>query len=81
MPIADGILATGRIDLAYRKAGEWTVIDFKTADLKDARSAALTHSAQMAVYREALSMVTGKEPRAALCLIRSGVLVDVEASP
>ena len=79
VPFADGVLATGKIDLAYRKAGEWTLIDFKTADLTDARRAIETHGAQMAVYREALTMITGKEPRAALCLIKSGQLVEVNA--
>jgi ATP-dependent exoDNAse (exonuclease V) beta subunit len=77
VPIADGVLATGQIDLAYRKAGEWTLIDFKTADSPDAGRAAETHGAQMAVYREALTSITGKVPRAALCLIRSGQLVEV----
>ena len=28
----DGVLATGQIDLAYRQGGEWTLIDFKTAE-------------------------------------------------
>jgi ATP-dependent helicase/nuclease subunit A len=77
VPIADGVLATGQIDLAYQKAGAWTLIDFKTAGFPDVGRAAEAHSAQMAVYREALTLITGKEPRAALCLIRSGQLVEV----
>jgi len=36
VPMCEGTLATGQIDLACRKAGEWTVIDFKTTDLPDA---------------------------------------------
>ncbi len=60
--MAEGILATGRIDLAYRKAGEWTVIEFKTADL---------HNSQ------ALRTITGAPVRAALCLLRSGQLLDL----
>ena len=36
VPMGEGVLATGQIDLAYRKAGKWTVIDFKTTDLPDA---------------------------------------------
>ncbi len=75
----DGVLVNGQIDLVYRQAGEWTVIDFKTADLTDAQHAIKAHGAQMAVYRQALGRITGKEPRAALCLIKSGQLVEVEA--
>ena len=76
IPMGEGVLATGQIDLAYRKGGDWTVIDFKTSDLADPAAAIQAHGAQMAVYREALTRITGKEPRAALCLIRSGQLLE-----
>ena len=36
VPVPDGTFATGVIDLAYFKNGEWAVIDFKTAHLEDA---------------------------------------------
>src|SRR5262249_19110371 len=76
VPMGHGVLATGQIDLAYRKAGEWTVIDFKTADFPDRDAAIQAHGAQIAVYREALKKVTGGVPRSALWLIRSGRLLD-----
>jgi len=77
VPVGQGILATGRIDLAYRKAGEWTVIDFKTADLPDRAAAMKAHGAQLEVYSQALGTITGAPVRAALCLLRSGQLLDL----
>ena len=65
------------IYLAYRKAGKWTVIDFKTADLPDAAVAKEAHGAQMEVYSRALATITGAPVRAALCLLRSGQLLDL----
>ncbi len=71
-----GVLATGQIDLAYRRGGKWTVIDFKTADLPDPAAARKAHGAQLEVYRQALAAITGAPVRAALCLLRSGQLLD-----
>jgi hypothetical protein len=34
------------------------------------------HGAQLKVYREALGSITGAPVRAALCLLRSGQLLD-----
>ncbi len=70
--------STARWTWSTGRRGEWTVIDFKTADLTDAQHAIKAHGAQMAVYRQALGRITGKEPRAALCLIRTGHLVSVD---
>ena len=77
VPMGEGTLATGRIDLAYRMAGEWTVIDFKTADLHDRAAAIQAHGAQLEVYSQALGTITGAPVRAALCLLRSGQLLDL----
>jgi len=74
----DGALATGQIDLAYSKAGEWTVIDLKTADVADAAGARDAYGAQLAaVYRQALAGITGAPVRSTLCLPRSGRLLDL----
>ena len=75
--MGEGVLATGQIDLAYRKAGKWTLIDFKTADLPDPAAAREAHGAQMEAYSQALAAITGAPVRAALCLLRSGQLVDL----
>jgi ATP-dependent exoDNAse (exonuclease V) beta subunit len=69
------------IDLAYCKDGEWTVIDFKTADLPDPARARQTHGPQMAVYRRSLAAITNAPVRAALCLLRSGQLMDLGEMP
>jgi ATP-dependent exoDNAse (exonuclease V) beta subunit len=73
----DGQLVTGRIDLAYRTDGAWTVIDFKTARLADSAQAATRYREQMDRYRKALSALTGESVAAALCLVRTGELVSI----
>ena len=81
MPFAvplSGVLATGQIDLAYRKAGKWTLIDFKTADLPDLAAARKAHGVQMEVYSQALAAMTRQPVRAALCLLRTGQLLDLQ---
>jgi len=78
--MGEGILATGQIDLAYLKAREWTVIDFKTAGISDRTEALAQHGTQLAVYREAVAMIAGTPVRSALCLLSSGQLIDPEGS-
>jgi ATP-dependent exoDNAse (exonuclease V) beta subunit len=73
----DGHLVSGRIDLAYRTDGAWTLIDFKTARLADPDQAAARYREQMGRYRRALSALTGEPVSAALCLVRTGDLVPV----
>lgn len=70
----DGKLATGRIDLVYRKDGEWTIIDFKTAGLRDPARLAETYGPQLETYRRALASITGQPIRAVLCLLLDGRL-------
>ena len=55
----DGKVVTGRIDLAYRANGAWTVIDFKTARLADSAQAASRYREQTDRYRTALEPLTG----------------------
>ena len=73
----DGRQVSGRIDLAYRQDGAWTVIDFKTARLTDPAQAEARYRDQMTLYRTALSALTGEPVAAALCLVRTGELVSV----
>jgi len=68
----------GRIDLAYRVAGSWTVIDFKTARLGSAAEARARYGEQLRRYRTALAALTGEPVSASLCLVRTGELVTVE---
>jgi hypothetical protein len=71
----DGALATGRFDLAYRRAGRWTLVDFKTARLASAAEARARYGPQLDRYRRALAQLTGDPVDSALCLVRDGQLV------
>jgi ATP-dependent exoDNAse (exonuclease V) beta subunit len=51
--LADGTLVDGRIDLAWRDAGSWTVVDYKT-DRREKRNVA-----QVQLYALALQRATG----------------------
>ena len=73
----DGRTVTGRIDLAYRTDGAWTVVDFKTARLTDSAQAASRYREQMYRCRAALAALTGEKVSAALWLVRTGELVAV----
>jgi ATP-dependent exoDNAse (exonuclease V) beta subunit len=75
---AGGQFLDGRIDLAYRVNGSWTVIDFKTARLASADEARSRYGEQLRRYRTALAALTGQPVKASLCLVRTGELVPVE---
>jgi ATP-dependent helicase/nuclease subunit A len=72
----DGELVTGRVDLAYRTSGRWTLIDFKTAHLSDPIEARERYGAQLGLYKKALAMLTGEPVQAALCLVRDGRVIS-----
>jgi ATP-dependent exoDNAse (exonuclease V) beta subunit len=62
----DGRLAEGVVDLAFREADAWTVVDFKTdAELGPRRT---TYAAQVRLYADAIARATG-EPAAPLLLV------------
>jgi ATP-dependent exoDNAse (exonuclease V) beta subunit len=75
---AHGQLLDGRIDLAYRVNGAWTVIDFKTARLASATEARARYGPQLRRYRTALAALTGEPVSASLCLVRTGELVSAD---
>jgi ATP-dependent helicase/nuclease subunit A len=62
--LADGAVLDGVIDLAFRDANGWTVVDFKTSeDLEQHRR---RHEAQLGLYAEALERTAGGPVRAVL---------------
>ena len=70
----DGVPVHGAIDLAYKAAGAWRILDFKTDAV---RSNALTEAAapylpQIALYAAALERATGQRPEAGLLFLRTG---------
>ncbi|MDX2165446.1 MAG: UvrD-helicase domain-containing protein [Deltaproteobacteria bacterium] len=64
LPADDGTLIEGALDLAFRDAGGWTVIDFKTDQELGAR--ADVYRRQVALYASALTQATGLPARAVL---------------
>ena len=70
----DGVPVHGTIDLAYRSAGSWRVLDFKTDDLrgKSLAEAAAPYLPQLALYASALERATGQSPSAGLLFLRTG---------
>ena len=70
----DGVPVHGTIDLAYRSAGSWRVLDFKTDELRDKSlaEAAAPYLPQLALYASALERATGQSPSAGLLFLRTG---------
>ncbi|MCU0668565.1 MAG: PD-(D/E)XK nuclease family protein, partial [Myxococcota bacterium] len=61
---ADGTLAEGVVDLAFREAAGWVVVDFKTdRELAERRA---VYAAQVALYAEAVAAATGLPARGVL---------------
>jgi ATP-dependent exoDNAse (exonuclease V) beta subunit len=64
LKLPDGSLLEGVVDLAFREANHWTVVDFKTdRELGDRRS---RYAAQVGLYADAISQATGEPTRGVL---------------
>ena len=63
---ADGVLVEGAVDLAFREAGHWTVVDFKTD--QELTPALERYQRQVALYAELVAAATGE--RATPLLLR-----------
>jgi ATP-dependent exoDNAse (exonuclease V) beta subunit len=64
---AEGALIEGVVDLAFREAGRWTVIDFKT-DLDISRGID-AYRQQVSAYADAIETATGEPTGAVLLLV------------
>ncbi len=74
----DGVPVHGSIDLVYRDAGGWHVVDFKS-DRLDGTSAlevASRYAVQIGLYQRALEAAVGAPVSAALLFLRSGELAS-----
>jgi len=61
MPLEEGVILEGVVDLAFLKNDEWVVVDFKTdMELGDRIE---EYRRQAALYVEAISRATGKSAR------------------
>ena len=67
LQLADGRLAEGVVDLAFREDGEWTVVDFKTD--RDLASHGASCQAQVRIYAAAVAAATGEVARGALLVL------------
>ena len=63
----DGRLAEGVVDLAFREAGAWTVVDWKTDAELGARRA--TYFAQVQLYADAIARATGERAEPLLLVV------------
>ena len=72
----DGVPVHGSIDLVYRDAGGWHVIDFKSdrLDGASAQEAASHYAVQIGLYQRAIEAAVGAPASAALLFLRSGEL-------
>ena len=63
----DGVLIEGIIDVAFREAGAWTVLDYKTdRDPEAAGGVIEAYCRQVALYAEMVTRATGEPARAVL---------------
>jgi ATP-dependent exoDNAse (exonuclease V) beta subunit len=64
--LPDGTLLEGVVDLAFRDALGWTVVDFKTDAAPDSHS---RYAAQLRLYRDAVAAATGLPATAILLAV------------
>ena len=74
----DGVPVHGSIDLVYRDAVGWHVVDFKSdrLDGTSAQQAATHYAVQIGLYQRALEAAVGAPASAALLFLRSGELAS-----
>jgi len=80
----NGLLETGRIDVIYKTAVGWTIVDFKTDYIRN--EAALrrlrdegSYEKQLQAYGAAVQQLLGETPQLKLCLLNYRGLVRVES--
>jgi ATP-dependent exoDNAse (exonuclease V) beta subunit len=64
--LEDGTLIEGVVDLAFREAAGWTVVDFKTDARPDSHP---RYAEQLRLYCAAITAATGLPARAALLAV------------
>ena len=79
----EGVPEHGFIDVLYLHQGRWTLIDFKTDRIKDAKSFArsptgLKYQDQLRRYRLAVERLTGQRPQTVLCLLNCAGRICLE---
>ena len=74
----DGLPVHGAIDLVYRDAAGWHVVDFKTDRLDGTTAAEIgrRYLVQIGLYQRAVEAAVGEQPAAGLLFLRSGELIE-----
>ncbi len=65
----DGKLVEGVIDLAFREAGAWLVVDFKTDAARERTRGLAAYGLQVTTYARAVEMATGEPARPILLFV------------
>jgi ATP-dependent exoDNAse (exonuclease V) beta subunit len=75
-------IETGFIDLLYRQNGRWTIIDFKTDEIRDEAEVNQLlkkekYEEQIKRYGQAVSRMTGERPQLLICLLNgpNGIII------
>ncbi len=66
---------TGYIDLLYQHDGRWTIIDFKTDDIRDESEVKQAYTAQVRRYGTAVTKLLGEQPRQLLCYLNGPIQI------
>ena len=74
---------TGVIDLLYRSGAEWTIVDFKTDEVRSIAEMRETierekYAEQVRRYIDAITPQIGQRPRGRLVFLRVGTTLQVE---
>ena len=78
----DGAVDSGAMDALFLRDGVWTIVDFKTDELRDPgdieRAWATAYRTQAERYLEASERLLGTRPRFILCLLNYAGQVEIK---
>ncbi|MDT8323403.1 MAG: UvrD-helicase domain-containing protein [Bacteroidota bacterium] len=68
---------SGIIDVVFEDEEGWTIVDYKTDDVRDAEDPRVDqYRLQVAAYRDAWERITGQRPRTVLWFVATGLITD-----
>jgi ATP-dependent helicase/nuclease subunit A len=76
----EGMVQSGQIDLLWRDAGGWRIVDFKTDTLRsneDLEAAIARHKGQVERYVRSAVNILGEKPTGMLCFLDSSERVEL----
>ncbi len=67
----------GTIDAVFEENGVWTIVDYKTDEVRDADDPRVAqYRQQIGAYRDAWERITGQRPRALLWFVRTDLIAE-----